>query len=367
MKYLPLFDLRMRHAYYNNGRSPDFLIEPTHETARLLNNFRSMTKILPDGLRVVTAVKDSAEAFIKIPPGTVMSFELRLQNPEFALISDPRDIATSVSPLYSNANLSREEETEIELSSKEAWTQETLDVAEPSPAESFVLSGKPIKGVTVENFKLESAGPVAAVVAYDAQDNLISVDSRSASQGQKFTLKYPVTAPIPHGVYALIEIHVNDSLPNIAKPSKQSRQFHISFRAKQATWAYYCVTDLDNADTAYHIVDTPPAEEGAPLIFSDVNRRNLSADPDPLDDLAIELAERYPSLKRYRFLSDAPVACRQKAHKHLALQVNGNKLSGALPNPSFRNFSTGTVKVGDTLQQQDRLFEIFKVLTQNGA
>lgn len=366
MRYLPLFELCTRHAYYSDGRSPDFVIEPTSETSRLIKNTRCIIKALPDGLRVVTSVKDTGDTFIPFAAGTVLGFEMRIKNPDFALITDPADISTAPSPLYSNAAIAVDEK-ELELTSNEVWSEETFNVTKPSSAETFVLRGTPIDGVALADFEIVPADSVAAVVAYDAQDKLLSVDSQAASPGDAFIIKYPVYAPMSRGVYARIEIHINNTLPNLAKPSKQPCEFQISFHAKKAKWAYYCLTDLDNADTAYNIIDTPPINEDTPLVFSDANRRDLNTTPDPLDELAVELAERYPSLKQYRFLSDAPVTCRQKARKHLALHVNGIKLPGVLSNPSVRQFSTGNVKVGDIIQQQDWLFEIVKVITNNGA
>lgn len=364
MRYLPLFDLRVRHPFYSGGQSPDFLTKPTTETEQLLRNHRSMVKDLPDGLRVLTAVTDSAKAFIPFLPGVVFAFEMRLKNSDFALITDMHDIAAAASPLYSNASLSSEDDVELELTSREAWAQESFRVAELSNAAHYVLSGKPIEGTIAANFDTQSTGSIPEIVDYLAEDKTIIVDSQSMSPGQVFTVKYPVAAHREQGEFARIEIHANDTLTNLQALTKKSREFHISFRAKQAKWAYYCVTDLANDETSYRIVDTPAEGQGAPLIFSEANRTDLTAQSDPLDDVAGELAEHYPSLKRFRFLSDESVECRQAARKNLALHVNGNKLPGALPNPSFRNFSTVRIKVGDTLQEQDWLFEIVKVLTQ---
>ena len=367
MRHIPLFDLGVRHSYYSDGKSPDFSIVPTRETSGLLDNFRAMTKPMPDGLRVITTVTESGDAFIPLPDGVVLRFEMRLKNPEFALITDPRDMATSKSSLYTNVNLTGDGGAELELISRETRFKETLAVVEPSNSEHFVLSGAPVEGVSVSDFKLEPSVAVSSIVEYNAQDKLIAVDSRNASPGQDFTISYPVTTPVPHGVFAHIEIHTNTTLQHRNTPSTPPQEFLISFRAKQAKWAYYCVTDLDGAATAYHVVDTPPAGGEAPVIFSNSNRRDLVANPDPLDDIAGDLAQRYPALKRFRFLSDAPVACQQAARKHLTLRVNGNDLQRVLPNPSFRNFSIGHVSVDNAIQEQDWLFEIVKVQTHNGA
>ena len=211
MRYLPLFDLRLQHAYYSDGRSPDFVIEPTPETTHLLSNYRSMTKPLANGLRVITTVAASGEAFIAIPQGTVLRFNMRVLNPEFALITEPQDLANLDSTLYSNAGMTVADEIELALSTSESWIQETMTVTRSSDNEQWVLSGAPIKGMTVEKFKLSTTGPLPVVVAYNTEDKLITVDCSTASPGQRFMLSYPITTPIPRGVFARIEIHANDT------------------------------------------------------------------------------------------------------------------------------------------------------------
>lgn len=367
MKYVTVFEVRIKHEYYSDERCTDFTITASPDTLQLLKNHRSLIRTLPDGLGIITQVMDDGHALLPFIKDQVLTFELRLQNPDYMLITDSADIPASAAPLYSNDSLSGNDVSELTLSSRQSWDTEYFEVEKPEMGEAFVLRGKPLSGISIDDIKLTAEVGGISLLGFSDIDKRITVDTTAADAGQGFTIRYPVAPVLPEGVFAHIDIHINGSLPDVSKPLDQAREFTIRYRAKQATWAYYYLTNLDNADSAYRIVDTPPADESAVLAFNDANRRNLITHPDPLDNLASELAERYPELNRFRFLSDSPVRCRQKPHKHVSLHINGNKLTGVLPNPSYRNFSTGRIMVGDTVQQQDWLYEVVKILTQNGA
>ena len=367
MKFLPLFELRVRHAFYSDGRCADFAIEPTLETQRLLRNHRSITRRLPDGLRVITAVTDAGNVFIPFSKGAKFAFEMRLENAEFPLFTHLGEVGAQAAPLYTNAALPAPDALELGLRSAEAWFKETLAVSDPSASERFVLGGRPIAGLVAGDFQVESAGSIQRVAGYDENNKLISVDSRSALQGQAFTVTYRLQPVMGRGVWARIEIHANDTLPKLQAPSEPPREFRVSFRAKRARWAYYCVTDLGNAVTAFSIVDTSSSGEVLPLGFSESNRTDLGTHPDPSDPVPGELAERHPKLRRFRFLSDEPIACQQAARKGLEFHLDGSRLPGPLPNPAFRDYSTIRVKIGGAMEEQDSLFAIVKVLTNTGV
>lgn len=52
MKFAVIFDMAVRHSYYADGACPDFAIEPSTGTARLLRNYRCVVKPRKDGLQV---------------------------------------------------------------------------------------------------------------------------------------------------------------------------------------------------------------------------------------------------------------------------------------------------------------------------
>ncbi len=361
MKFLPVFDLRVRQPFYADGRCPDFALEPSAATAVLLRNHRALLKPLSDGVRVLAAVADDGTPFIPVARGERFSFHLRLMNADFPLFTDLSDIQALDAPLYTNADLRPKDGVELSLRSRALRFRENLEVAKPASHERLVLHGKPMDGLGPADFKVESSGRVQGVEAYDDIDKLITVDSRSASKGETFAVEYPVRPSLPRGVFADVDIVANETLPQLDRPSDPPREFQVHFPAKLARWVYYCITDIKSDPGDFHI-SGPDSRSG--VTFGDKNRTDLTKAPDPADGVANELAQRYPGVRRLRFVSDERVPCRQAPRK-LALTVDGNQLSTALPNPPLHNYASLQIQVGDRLQKQDALFQVVKYLTQS--
>jgi hypothetical protein len=106
MKYLPLLQLYLTHTYYADGRCPDFLVEPTPATRRLLDNYRCIAKALPDGMRVLAAATDDGAALIQSTKGMRFVFQLTLRNPDFALFTDLEAVAPFAMRRYANKRVS---------------------------------------------------------------------------------------------------------------------------------------------------------------------------------------------------------------------------------------------------------------------
>ncbi len=150
---------------------------------------------------------------------------------------------------------------------------------------------------------------------------------------------------LPRDAFAEVEVRLTDLA---AVPA----QLEVAFRARQSHWAYYCLTDLD-AVPELEIVDSTTT--AAPLLFSDANRRDLAEEPDPTDSVALRLAERYPELRRIRFVSDEPVDSRQLPDRHLGLRRGPHLLTEPLPTPAVSRRSK--------IDQQVVLYQIVRFLT----
>jgi hypothetical protein len=363
MKFLPIFVLRVTHAYYTDNRCPDFLIEPNPETERLLSNHRCVLKPLPDGIRVLTAVDEGGKAFIALPPEATFTFHLRLHNPDFVLFTDLSDIDNLAAPLYTNAGLKSgdsRKSIKLGLLSRTARFTESFSVVQPASKDHFTLRGRPLEKLALSDFKVEDSSKVI-LKKYNPTGKVITVKSQSAPKGEKFTVTYPVEPRLERGVFADAEIHWNNSL---SSTSDIPVEFLIAFTAKQNLWTYYFVTDLDRSKGSFQIdVKDQSHLDSASVMFSEKNRRDLNQDPDPFDDMAKALAEQYPEMQRLRFVSDDLIPCRQAARKYLELYLDGNLVCRALPNPSFRNYAKIEVKVGAHLHRQDALFQVVKYLT----
>lgn len=362
MRFVPLFDVRIKHSYYTDGRCSDFVVEPTPSTRQLLKNHRLVAKSLSDGIRVLAGVDDGGRPFVPISRDAKFTFHLRLHNADFPLFTDLADVNSLPAPLYTNAVMDAKTDKAVSLMSRTAQFRETLAVGEPAREEHFILSGIPAPGLGAGDFVVESVGRIDRIEQYDVPNKTITVNTQSAARGAAFTTTYAVRPKLDRGVFADVEILVNDTLPQADGLAEEPREFQIVFEAKKARWVFYCITDRNGATADFRIIDTASSNSTPPLVFGDDNRTDLLQDPDPSDVVATGLAEQYPELSRLRFVSDALVPCRQAPRAHIELHANGQQLSRSLPNPSVRNYSMLQVKADEI---QDAFFHVVKYLSQS--
>lgn len=174
--------------------------------------------------------------------------------------------------------------------------------------------------------------------------------SAGAADGQLVLAANQTAEVYTPGIFANVELTVaaQDETSVVTTAS-----YYIRFAAKQARWAFYCVTDLAASSGELRIVDASPSGTTDVVVFSDENRRNLDEDPDPLDLTAVQLLSQYPTLRCVRILSDELITCRQQPRKYLELRRGDERLAGPLPNPSLRQVA-----------RDDQLFQVIKYRTQ---
>jgi hypothetical protein len=348
VKYLPLLALQLVHAYYTDGRCPDFELEPALATEQLLKNHRCVLKPLSDGLRVLMAVTDDDVPFIPLSAEVTFTFRLRLRNPDFALFTDLTAINQKLAPLYTDAGSNGDNPAQLTLTSRQAWSTEQFAVGQPVSAEQFTLSGRPLREVQPADFDLEAEADMA-ITHYDAVAKIITVDSAAAAAGDSFEITYPTMPPRARDVLAEVDLTYNGTWPD---PADGPQVFQIAFNPKQARWSYYVVTDRPEAE--FRIEDRATS----PLLFSLGNQTDLNQQPDPTDEVARTLAAQYPTMQRFRFVSDEPVPCRQAARKSIQLRLDDQPVLETLPNPSLKNYAFLEISNNGSVEKEDALFQV---------
>jgi hypothetical protein len=327
MKYVPFFHVEILHSYYADQRCRDFFIQPTPETQKTLQNIRGQLKPFSNGIQILVPVMDDGHLFIPITVDSVLVFQLRLQNQQFPLFTDLTEMSQIAFPVYTNTNA----EPQLKLTSRRIVATEQFTVLQPLQTERFVLRGKPQSGLQPNAFLLEGLGAVSKPSAYEEATKIITVNSASASIGTPFRVMYPMSPPPTGDVFAEVEIKCNKDL--LDEPSGQIK-FHILFKAKPARWKYYVV--LNKVDNNPPI---PTIEDKENLIvFKEADRTDLVRMPDPADGIAVRLAQQYPNLQYFRFVSNSLVPCSETARKTIQLQLDGDKVVEALPNPLIQNY-----------------------------
>lgn len=385
MKFITWIELRLKHSYYTDERCPDFEIEPTPETQKLLNNYRCVFKTLPDGMRILIATTDDGtSSLIPLQPGMKLSFYLRLQNSDFPLFTDMTRVNGTVAPVYCN----REERARLVLTSCPPQSTESFMVCQPDPKERFILSGSPLTGLDENSFVITGLGNTTNPTCYNETAKIITVNSKDTEQGTPFSVTYPSTPQLKNGVFADIEIMENSwqdtQMREKPDPSKKSdfwdwcleqlffwdsvnnyneqqlleidncpyEFYDIQFRAKEAKWKYYLITD-DDASTEFCIKDC----EDSPLVFSG---GPMESEQIAKDNIAQMLAEQYPDMQLFCFISDKSIACQQQARKSIKLiklKLGESSVLEPLPNPSLRNYAIMNEP------EECFLFQVIKYLT----
>jgi hypothetical protein len=322
MKYLQLLSLEITHEYYANQRCNDFQMVPAPATQALLRNCRCILKFFPNRMRILTPVSDQGIPFIALSEDLSLRFELRLQNPDFALFTDMTAISAAEFPLYTNNGV----EPNLHLFSRPEKITESLVVSRPAEKEQFILSRNPHPALQPGDFDLEGLGAVSHPESFDATAKIITMNSKSAAPGSQFTVTYTSAPPLKRNVFAKVEISFENPL---MRKMDTDKNFRVVFAANKARWKYYVV--IENNTFSPTIEDKDKV-----VIFND--RTDLSKVPDPSDEIAKKLIEQFPNRRHFRFVSDSFIPCRQTARKAIQLQLNGEKVVDALPNPSLQNY-----------------------------
>lgn len=212
MKYRPFFNLEIVHDYYIDHRCPDFQIEPTSNTKKLLRDCQCVLKFFLNGVTVLTHVTDDvpAKPFIPPPAGAAFCFRWRLKNPDFCLFTDSSGFAqryankpTTQIPMHqlepvpdsSNLGLQRDALAEIKYNS-------ATDVGEDVP--TFQVRFKPLEAkwkyyiVTekADALTVEDSDNVIRFVASEATPDKIA--SELARQYPKMhILRFVSENPVP--------------------------------------------------------------------------------------------------------------------------------------------------------------------------
>jgi hypothetical protein len=352
MKYTKLFGIRLKHPYYQDGVCTDFAIEPTPSTLRLLANDRCVLKSGPGWARVfIDLDPDKPESLIPIDAGDPFAFRLRLENPDFALITDLPNGPSSKSSrrVYANGVFDASGKFTVDASGKLTlnWRKERRQERFAWGASDvtkcrFKLGGEPLPAPEGDlKVEVEGASQQQLGSDYDKNENAVTITIKAPNVKVKadalVTISY-FGKPTPRpGEFATVEIFVDKvHVTNDDGPA----DLELEFQQQSVLWAYYLVTDL------YPFAAGPPAKnpvddfkiEGRPGVgpspgLPKFDARDLKDQPDPNDPIADRLADLYPNARRIRLLSAAPVPFQQVARK-IQLKVGTKTVEAALPNPA---------------------------------
>ncbi len=352
MKFAPIAAIELRHPYYADSLCQGLEIRPSSEGARTIQRHRLQLRERGTGVLLLAPLDNQGKPLISLDSSAKLQFELHVRDQAFTRFTDLSALAGLSAPLFTNQNAPTG--GELTLGSRSASAREEFSRQGQSASESFVLGGRPRPGVTIDDFSIDGeAAP--SLTAYDPETRIITLQCDGLAVGTRFAIHYPIAVPGPRG--ALAEIELQDTLE--AWKSDTPATFTLTFKPRQTRWIYYLVTDVEPG--MFTIVDS--GEDDAVIVFSESNRRDLNADPDPGDPQALALAAHYPDLRRLRFTSDSLIACSEVPRRKLQLQLDGERLPITLPNPPLANYTSREAIDEQPQERQESLFRVVKHLT----
>ena len=313
MKFLPLIDLRIRHAYYVDGRCNDFSIDPSAATQRLLINYRCIVRHLPDGLSVNTAAVDSAQPFLPLPQGENLVFHLRATNPEFPLFTDLAGFADNMAPVFTTKGASGKPMV-LKLSARTATQTERLVFPAEEANAEFALGGQPLAGAPGAAYLVNGLDGVPTVSPGKTEQR-ITVQAEAKPSARPFTVTYPVRPQLPPGIFADVEIQVGTVETACV----------IQFQARQAYCRYYLITGPTLTADSYSIVSSD---------------KFTASDVDPADSIGLALQNQSVPAGGVQvkcFTSDAQLPVGPSVPRDLQFQQGNSKSTERLAVPPVRN------------------------------
>jgi len=191
--------------------------------------------------------------------------------------------------------------------------------------------------VTEPALKIETTAFEGVIKGLDLEAKRVLVDTSAAAPGTSFDLSYPVRPERPYGAFAEVELALDSALMQASTAAP--RAFVVPLAARALRWCFYLVTDYTGDISALRLVDATAGDAPRRVTFADAGRVDLSQTPDSTDAIGLDLARRNPGRRILRFLSDAPVPCRETPARNLELHMADTRLIAALANPAPQNFA----------------------------
>lgn len=336
-----LFNLSVKHGYYDDDQSNDFLFVPSEGTKRDTKNFRLLTKNMhgivgqPEAYGIVSMYSevDSTPVIpISASFSPEMVFALRLHNKNFwNYTKDVEGLERGEIFHYTNVGAT-EVSGVIELERSRCRLKRSvfnyafiLPGPFPVSATLKILDKSNSELSEYEQTLSSENGKFEALVNLEGlPDGIYKV--RVMSNGSTIqTDKYYISDQFAVGnPFAVVEIVLTDNT------SLSDKKLEISFSPREELWKYFVV--FNEVLTGSDVIEV--GQTGATgLKFSEVTS---FAGPSRLEDKVTKdsLEARYPDADVRLYESDETVKFHESPKKNIKLKKNATQLIQHMPSPS---------------------------------
>ena len=296
INYTRLFNLKMKHTYYDDKRARGLYLRPTRRTLRLLSGANMLFKSIPNGIVILyRAEADEITPVVTLPPDQQFTFVLMADNrAEFQNITqldvspDDRFSSTSVLHFINNPNDATgdaENPEELVHSLIDAIKNSlfTHSISLNSPPNEILLRITGPNGATVPAGKTVEGTPLPDPLTITKDDDDIfrqQVDLRQLPPGL-YTLTIRNTADdttlkenrfyvddelVSQDVLGLVDITYSDSSSHLYGDTEE---YKILFSHKETIWTYYIVNKNKKVEFGEHDLEisekVPEGESSIPF------------------------------------------------------------------------------------------------------
>ncbi|MBI3135503.1 MAG: hypothetical protein HYZ14_12575 [Bacteroidetes bacterium] len=328
--YDTLFNLELRHTYYTDGLSKDFVIEPLPDAQKLLKNYNCILKsALIPGLKSVSSARVLYQSINSghVPLTAITSsvrfrFILQLTNPAFLNFTDLVVKTSNTQVFYfsnTGGNLLAEELVDLQ---PKHFIYNFSSVNNPDELRVFDRDNVEIVALR----KTLTGGPAFSVELdlneYPDAKYKLELFALNVSTGES-RMFYFDNALKPSVAFGIVEIYkTSNTFPGNA--------FRIEFARKTSFWRYFVVVKNGVGGDLYTVVDTGLT----PVVFSVVSPPYSNHENDVIG----ALLEQYPAGGVVLIKSNTKIAYSEAKKASIELRKNGQvspPLIRHLPNPEI--------------------------------
>lgn len=280
-KYALLYQLEIAHAYYADGVSKDFIIQPSPATQKLMGKLDLHLVASDTGVKIFWGLEErgseKVSPFLLLDAPLVMIFLLIPQHPTFFNYTELEIPGDSSEVYYYQNELSGSEQTEL-IGTSVRFAELIQEVTYTPPADATLAVNATLSQVGgaklfTDTISQEDSQTGSYRVALDAEDDwgkyLLELESTEKGQTLQRADLYLLSNSVNAKTWGLLQLIVppyNAGFP----PPEQAASGKISFLPRATTWRYLLVNqsqfnfdELRLIRNGEIITDTPPTKQKA--------------------------------------------------------------------------------------------------------
>ncbi|MEM9820738.1 MAG: hypothetical protein AAF985_06685 [Bacteroidota bacterium] len=346
-RFEPLFEIQLKHNFYQDDRCPDFQLLPTPACQQMMQKLGLLFRSNQYGAFVLYKFMEGETPLIQsLEAPVALSFLLSLKNPNLLNYTDLPLQSGRVQYYFSNESKQAGSEGNIRINEADfAGLADVMPfVGTHFPVEVNAVGDKKVK-VELSN---QSGKVLVDQVVEDQQYFHLHLGAQDPGQYRisvadqpPFRVYYEPAVHDQH--FGLIELQINPKDQRLFDKEK-SCVFDICFKSRSTVWRYYIVNQRSEQMKTFKIVDKTSAvqfTEGEEVLMPDGNKAmRFASIVDAVKQQGIELKERYNGHFQLELYGEVQQLGGRRSKKTMILpNANAQQVRIEQSNEGFQAFS----------------------------